>query len=516
MCRLGFADAVLLDGRLGVDCLGGEMSCRAVTRYDALKFIRQVDGMSPLLATNTVSEFLRGRQVPICGCEITETTALLIAAVFHASMVAVVFGLAPFGFIWLERKVSGRIQDRLGPTRVGGKFGWLQSLADGVKLIQKEDLVPQAADSMLFRSAPYLVCVSSFAAFIFLPLSDGWVGVASEVGLFLILAILSLEVFGIVLAGYSSGSKWSLFGGMREAAQMVSYEIPLAISVLVPVVAVGSLNLGDIGRSQSGWFFPNWLIFNNPFTFLAFWVYFTVSTAECKRAPFDLAEAESELVGGFHTEYSGMRWSFFFLAEYSSMFLVSCIGALLFLGGWNTGIAPLDQLLYGLRDAGSSSNSFVLSSYVANLLGLLVLVFKGSLLVFAQIWLRWTLPRLRIDQVMTTCIKYLTPISCFLFLGAAIWPLVLSVTLQRTSLVNWPASISRPLGERMKPVDRRPTSDAARTRVPQRAELVPSRPALTKAGSSVDERPITDEVGGRESGSEVVSLPGVEKKEGVQ
>ena len=248
--------------------------------------------------------------------------ALVVAAIIHAVVLISFFGLAPFAFIWLERKVSGRIQDRLGPTRVGGRFGWLQSLADGMKLIQKEDLVPDGADSMLFRSAPYIVCISSFAAFIVLPFSDGWVAVASDVGLFAMLAIMSIEVFGIIMAGYSSASKWSLFGGMREAAQMVSYEIPLGICAVIPVVIAGTLNLGEIGTMQRGWF-TNWFIFHDPFTFCAFFIYFTVATAGCKRAPFDLAEAESELVGGFHTEYSGMRWSFFFLGEYASMFAVS-------------------------------------------------------------------------------------------------------------------------------------------------------------------------------------------------
>lgn len=354
----------------------------------------------------------------------------LVAVFFHAGVLFALFGLAPFAFIWAERKVSGRIQDRMGPTRVGGRFGWLQSLADGVKLVQKEDLVPSAADSMLFRLAPYLVCIASFCAFMVLPFSDGWVAVASDIGLLVLVAILSLEVFGIILAGYSSGSKWSLFGGMREAAQMVSYEIPLAICGLIPVVVVGSLNLGRVGGYQDGWF-TNWLVFNDPFTMIAFFVYFTVATAGCKRAPFDLAEAESELVGGFHTEYSGMRWSFFFMGEYASMFLVSAVAAILFLGGWNTGIGPLETWLSSVVAHANSADGwkwgwlggFQPQSYIVNLFGMTVLIVKASLLVVVQIWVRWTFPRLRIDQVMTTCLKYLLPMSCALFLGVTIWSL---------------------------------------------------------------------------------------------
>ena len=365
----------------------------------------------------------------------------VIAAVIHAVLLIHVFAVSPFAFIWLERKVSGRIQDRLGPTRVGGLFGWLQSLADGIKLIQKEDLCPTAADSMLFRSAPYIVCVSSFAAFMVLPFSHGWVAVAADCGLFIMLAILSLEVFGIIMAGYSSGSKWSLFGGMREAAQMVSYEIPLAICALVPVIAAGSLNLGEIGGMQRGWF-TNWFMFHDPFTFIAFFVYFVVATASCKRAPFDLAEAESELVGGFHTEYSGMRWSFFFMGEYASMFAVCGIASVLFLGGWNTGLAPIDNALYAARSAAADgTGSSAAIGYLANVIGAGVFAAKASFGVFVQVWLRWTLPRLRIDQVMTTCLKYLVPISCFLFLGATIWPLLLLTGMGR-------ATWTGPIGDR--------------------------------------------------------------------
>jgi NADH-quinone oxidoreductase subunit H len=396
--------------------------------------------MTPLIAANSLDEYFRGDwPIPFTPWTIPvdETWALVLAAIVHVLLVIHFFAVAPLVFIWLERKVAGRIQDRLGPTRVGGRFGWLQTLADGLKLIQKEDLCPDAADRFLFRVSPYLVFVASFGAFIVLPFSNGWAAQVLDVGLFFMLAVMSLEVIGVILAGYSSGSKWALFGGMREAAQVVSYEIPMAICTLIPVVAAGSLNLVEIGEMQSGWF-SNWLVFNNPFTFLAFFVYFTVATASVKRAPFDLAEAESELVAGFHTEYSGIRWSYFFMAEYGSMFGVSGIAVILFLGGWQIGVPVLPSSMYDTWIGG----------YIANLIGLGVFVSKSCALVFLQIWVRWTLPRLRIDQVMMTCLKYLLPISCFLFLGAIVWPLSLAAMTGRTTLL--PVEMGgQPLGNKL-------------------------------------------------------------------
>ncbi|MEQ9410405.1 MAG: complex I subunit 1 family protein [Fuerstiella sp.] len=445
--------------------------------------------MSITLAANTISDFLDGSVVPVLGWEISSGTALVIAAIIHAVLLFHVFALCPFFLIWLERKGSGRIQDRLGPTRVGGKFGWLQSLADGIKLIQKEDLCPPAADAMLFRSAPYIVCLASFAAFVVLPFSSGWVAVSADCGLFIMLAVLSLEVFGIIMAGYSSGSKWSLFGGMREAAQMVSYEIPLAICALIPIVAAGSLNLGEIGDMQGG-HLGNWFIFHDPFTFIAFFVYFVVATASCKRAPFDLAEAESELVGGFHTEYSGMRWSFFFMGEYASMFAVCGVASILFLGGWNTGIPGLDGSLQQLRAAGAASGEFSASGYLANVLGAVVFISKAALLVFVQIWVRWTLPRLRIDQVMVTCLKYLVPISCFLFLGATIWPLLWLAGKQIST-----APFQQPLGQRVAAV--LPAGESS------------ERPQVTPSGPVIDE-PVSEEPadGDTEPSGDSVSVEG--------
>jgi NADH-quinone oxidoreductase subunit H len=346
--------------------------------------------------------------------------AALVSAILLVTFVAV----SAIFFIWLERKVCGRIQDRLGPTRVGGKFGWLQTIADGIKLLVKEDLIPADADAMLFRLGPYIAFCGSFGAFIALPFAAGWSAYTTGLGVFTIsvffmLAVMSSEVFGIILAGYGSGSKWALFGGMREAAQMVSYEVPMAICVLIPVIVAGSMDLNFIALQQSG-FFWNWFVFRDPFTFIAFWTYFTCATASCKRAPFDLAEAESELVAGFHTEYSGLRWSFFFMAEYASMFAVSGIAVLLFLGGWSTGV-PFWSL-FGLPAELSQALNWpwpILN--VGNLINAGVFVLKCWLLVFVMMWVRWTLPRLRIDQVMKTCLQYLLPISCFLLLAISVW-----------------------------------------------------------------------------------------------
>lgn len=211
----------------------------------------------------------------------------LIAALIAAVLILHVVAVGALLFIWMERKISGRIQDRLGPTRVGGKYGWLQTLADGIKLIAKEDITPDLADRFLFKIAPYVGLAASYAAFIALPFADGVVAQHVNTAVFFVLAVLGLEVFSVILAGYASGSKWSLFGAMREAAQVVSYEVPLGMCVVVPVMICGTMNLTTIGNMQAG-LFTNWLVFNDPFTFLTAIIYFTCATAGVNRAPFDL------------------------------------------------------------------------------------------------------------------------------------------------------------------------------------------------------------------------------------
>lgn len=354
----------------------------------------------------------------------SEGVAFTLDAIIHCILLIHVVAVGALIFIWMERKVSGRIQDRLGPTRVGGKFGWLQTLADGLKLITKEDIIPRDADRFLFKIAPYVSFAPSFAAYMALPFSDGWIAQNINAGVFFLLAILGLEVFGVILAGYASGSKWSLFGAMREAAQVVSYEVPLGMCVVIPVLICGTMNLVTIGNMQAG-LVTNWLIFHDPFTFAVFWVYFTCAVASVNRAPFDLAEAESELVAGFHTEYSGLRWSFFFMAEYGSMFLVSGLASILFLGAWH-GPIPIFHMI-GFADAAAGPNPTgvqYLMQYIAQFAGCLNFMMKAFVGVTVMMWIRWTLPRLRIDQVMTTCLKYCVPLAAICFLGSLFWTLM--------------------------------------------------------------------------------------------
>ena len=306
--------------------------------------------------------------------------------------------------VWLERRVAGRMQARIGPNRVGPQ-GLLQFLADGVKLLAKEDVVPASADKPVFLLAPIIVFMGAFVGFVVLPLGYGLVAADMNAGLFVVLSLTSIEVVGVIMAGWASNSKWAVLGSMREVAQMISYEMPLGIAGLAVVLLAGTLNLSDIAIQQEGWIW-NWYVFRGPFAFIAFFIFFTAALASLKRAPFDLPEAESELVAGFHTEYTGFRFAVFFLAEYCAMILFSVLTAILFLGGWSPGF-PID-----------------LTGPAARFVGFGILFAKTIFLLFVMIWVRWSLPRFRIDKVMYLCYKVLLPWSVFCVVGLAIQVLI--------------------------------------------------------------------------------------------
>src|SRR3990172_9034362 len=316
------------------------------------------------------------------GAPLWAVTLLLITA---SAVVVLVFALTFEGVGSLVlRKVAGDIQARIGPNRVGPR-GILQFLADGVKLVLKEDIIPANADRLLFKLAPYFVFVGSFAAFVVVPFGVGLIAADLNIGIYYVMAVTSLVVVGVLLAGWASNNKWALLGGMRAAAQIVSYEIPVGMALIPAVLIAGSLSLQDIVRSQGGLLgIFGWNLFHNPFTFFSFFLYFTAAQAETNQTPFDLPEAESELVSGYNVEYSGIRFGLFFLAEFGDMFIVAALATACFLGGWNVPFLQVGPLpwLWG------------------NLLSLGVFLAKAFAMVLIMMWVRWTLPRLRVDQLM--------------------------------------------------------------------------------------------------------------------
>ncbi len=326
----------------------------------------------------------------------------LLPAYVRDYMPATVCSLVLFGIlalfvlflVWWERKISAHMQDRLGPMYVGGWHGWAQTIADALKLLLKEDIVPQSTDKVLYKMAPFIVFLGAFAALVVIPFGATSIVSDLNVGILYIFAVGSLAVVGILMAGWSSNNKYSLYGGMRSVAQIVSYEIPAAMAVMTVIIYVGSLSMQAIVTAQKGGI-QNWFLFRNPFTFVAFFVYFISSLAEVNRTPFDIPEAESELVAGYHTEYSGMRFAFFFLAEYANMIVVASVATTLFLGGWTQVLPGATQWIPGP----------------------IMFVFKVLAMIFLQMWLRWSLPRLRVDQLMYLCWKVLLPASFVLVVG---------------------------------------------------------------------------------------------------
>ena len=346
--------------------------------------------------------------------------------------IGVVFGFVnvfAIGAVWSERKVSAHMQCRLGPMEVG-PHGLLQTVADGLKLLTKEDIIPRLADKPLFAIAPAVVFAGVLMRFVPLPFGDKLIASDLDLGLFFIAAVGAVEVLGVIMAGWASNNKWSLFATIRTATQMVSYEIPIGIAFVTVILCSGSFSLMEIVNQQGGlltdaetlttdnlgWIW-HWNLFRNPFMPILAIVYFIASLAECKRAPFDLPEAESELVSGFHTEYSGMRFALFFLAEYAAMYLVAAVAVVIFLGGWWSGIYPLDAL-------GMGPDATIYTKTLGLLVKVGVFLSKAFALVFVQMWIRWTLPRIRLDQMMYVCWKVLLPISLLCFVGSCLWELV--------------------------------------------------------------------------------------------
>jgi len=326
--------------------------------------------------------------------------AKIISMVIICVVVLLAFVTIGGVLTWVERRISGFMQARLGPNRVGPQ-GVLQWVADGVKLILKEDLIPDGADRKLFAIAPYFCLIGVFGTMVVFPWGKGVIVADLNVGLFYFISITALVVFGVLMAGWSSNNKWSLIGGMRAAAQIVSYEIPVGMGLLVPILISGTLSMGGIMAAQ-GWLPWDWMVFKSPFTVVSFIIFFIGSLAEANRTPFDLPEAESELVSGYCTEYTGFRYAVFFLSEWANLFVMGGLTTAVFLGGGN---------LPG-----------VLEDYT--ILSILVFLAKVSVIIFVVIWLRWTLPRFRIDQLMDMSWKYLLPGAFIAFLGQAIYMLL--------------------------------------------------------------------------------------------
>ena len=339
--------------------------------------------------------------------------------------------------IYAERKIAAFIQDRLGPMETG-PYGIIQSVADFIKLIQKEDIVPAKADGQLFRVAPFVIFSAVFVGFSVVPLAPAWSGAGIYSGVFFLLAIVSLDVVGILIAGWSSNNKYSTIGAFRGVAQIISYEVPLGLSVLCVCMVCQTLDLQEISFQQShlsttdqyflgirSWGesisatggFLTWNIFRMPLLFMAWIIFFIASLAESNRAPFDLPIAESELVSGYHTEYSGFRWASIMLSEYGMMLLVSMLGTVLFFGGWGTPLPNLGALALADWTTGSSG------SIAQTIWGIFWLLSKSLMFVALQIWVRWTFPRLRIDQLMKLSWKYLTPVSLALVILCGFWRL---------------------------------------------------------------------------------------------
>jgi len=311
----------------------------------------------------------------------------LILGVMLPGALVIIFG---------ELKISAHMQSRMGPYFAGGRWGWAQPLADGLKFMQKEDLVPADADATVYKLAPYVVLMGTLATFVIIPFGPDLVARDLDLGIFYLLAVSSLSTLGVLMAGWSSANKYSLIGGLRAAAQLIAYELPLVLAVIGVAIQAGSLSLSEMVTAQASWQWfdglPTWINgFVSPYMILqivGLTIFLVASLAELSRIPFDMPIAESELTMGYLTEYSGLRFTMFFLGEYAGMVSMAAIAATLFMGGYWFPFVSDDVL---------------------NVLGPVILVSKVMLIAFLFIWIRWTFPRLREDQLQTIAWKWLVP-----------------------------------------------------------------------------------------------------------
>jgi len=319
-------------------------------------------------------------------------TTTIVEMVIVGVVVLAFYALLGLFLVYAERKVCGFFQCRVGPNRVG-PYGVFQTIADLIKLLMKELISIKAADKFLFNLAPFIVIIASFMCIAAIPFAKGLHAMDFDIGVLYIIAVSSMGVVGILLAGWSSNNKYSLIGAMRSGAQIVSYELSVGLSLMTIVVLAGSMQFSEIVSSQeTGW----WLFKGHIPAIIAFVVFLIASTAEINRGPFDLAEAESELTAGFHTEYSGIKFAFFFLAEYMNMFIVAALAATVFLGGW----MPFH--------IGELQGFNQIMDYIPPFVWFFG---KTFFVIFIIMWFKWTFPRLRIDQLLTLEWKYLLPIS---------------------------------------------------------------------------------------------------------
>ncbi len=350
------------------------------------------------------------------------TTLVSWGAVFVLALILLTFGAVISGMtVWWEMRVSSRMQCRIGYNRAGAA-GFLQWIADAVKLLFKEDLIPAEADRMIFRVAPYFVMVGFALTFVALPFGESLIAADLNVGIFYLVSVTALVVVGILLAGWSSNSKWALFGGMRSAAQVVSYEIPAGLSIMVPILMAGTLSMQGIIRAQGAWPWQ-WFVFTNPAAVGAFLIFFIAQLAEGNRTPFDLPEAESELVAGYLSEYSGFRFALYFLVEFGNLWVMAAITTTLFLGGWQI---PFVSAADWATARGAADGLPGLGWWGLQALSMVVMIVKTLVVLNLIVWIRWTLPRIRIDQMMNLCWKYLVPFGFVTFVFTLLWQVLVA------------------------------------------------------------------------------------------